>query len=98
MFVDTAMLYSGAAEACRAGEHAHDGASHLSGRLPVAGMFGDFAAAAAFRDAVGSAHACHVAALQHHRETLGGVGVKTHLVADSFSAMDDDNAEALRDV
>jgi hypothetical protein len=98
MFVSTAMLHSGAAGSYRAGEHAHDGANHLSGRSPVAGMFGDFAAAEAFHAAVSSVHACHVKTLKNHQESLGDVGAKTHLVAYSFSVMEDDNAEALRDV
>ncbi|UQX10786.1 DUF2563 family protein [Candidatus Mycobacterium methanotrophicum] len=60
MFVNTAQLHSGAAQSFRASEHAQDGASHLSAAAPVAGMFGSFADAEAFHDAVSSAHAHHV--------------------------------------
>ena len=98
MFVNIAMLHSGAAESHRASEHAHDSANHLSGTSPVAGMFGDFAAAEAFHDAVKSAHAHHVKTLQTHQESLSDVGTKAHQVGYSFSAMEDNNAKALREV
>lgn len=98
MFVDTAMLHSGAAESRRAGEYAQHGASFLAQAPLAAGMFGDFAAAEAFHDAVISAQAHHVKALQNHRETLDDVGAKTQLVAYSFTATDDNNAKALREV
>jgi Protein of unknown function (DUF2563) len=98
MLVDTAMLHSGAAQSHRASEHAQDGANHLSGAAPAAGMFGDFADAEAFHDAVDSAHAHHVRTLQSHQQNLNNVGTKAHRVACTFSAMDDDNAKALREV
>jgi hypothetical protein len=98
MFVSTAMLHSGAAESHRASEHAHDSANHLSGTSPVAGMFGDFAAAEAFHDAVKSAHAHYVKALQTHQESLSDVGTKADHVGHSFSTMEDNNANALREV
>ena len=98
MFVDTAMLHSGATESRRAGEHAQDGANVLAQAPLAVGMFGDFAAAEAFHDAVSSAHAHHIKALQNHRETLDDVGAKTQLVAYSFTAMEDNNAKALREV
>ena len=98
MFIDTAMLHSGAAESRLAGEHAQDGANVLSQAPLAAGMFGDFAAAEAFRDAVSSAHAHHVNALQNHRETLDDVGAKAQVVAYSFTATEDRNAKALREV
>lgn len=98
MFVDTAMLHSGAAESDRASEHAQDGANHLADTPPTAGMFGDFADADAFHDAVKSAHAHHVKTLQSHGESLSDVGAKTHQVAYSFSAMEESNQKALREV
>jgi len=98
MLVDTAMLHSGAAQSHSASEHAQDGANHLSGAGPAAGMFGDFADAEACHDAVASAHAHHVRTLQSHQQNLNEVGTKTHHVAYTFSAMDDDNAKALREV
>jgi Protein of unknown function (DUF2563) len=98
MFVDTAMLHSGATESHRASEHAQDGANHLSAAGPVAGMFGSFAAADDFHDAVSAAHHHHVKTLQNHQQKLNEVGAKTHQVAYSFSATEDNNAKVLRDV
>ena len=98
MFVDTAQLHSGSAQSYRASEHAQDGANHLSVAAPIAGMFGSFAVANAFHDAVSSAHTHHVKSLQSHQQNLNDVGTKAHHVAYSFSAMDDNNAKALREV
>lgn len=98
MFVDTAMLHSGAAQSHRAGEHAQDGANRLSAAPPVAGMFGSFADAEAFHDAVSSAHAHHVKTLQDHQHNLNDVGMKTHHVAYSFSETEDNNVKVLREV
>ena len=98
MFVDTAKLHSGAAESHRASEHAQAGANHLSGAPPVAGMFGDFAAADDFHDAVSAAHAHHVKALQNHQENLNDVGAKAHRVGYAFSATEDHNTKVLREV
>ena len=92
------MLHSGAAESHRASEHAEAGASHLSGATPAAGMFGDFAAADDFHDAVSAAHAYHVKALQNHQENLNDVGAKAHRAGYAFSATDDHNAKVLREV
>ena len=98
MFVDTKKLHSGAAESIHASEHAQAGANHLSGVAPVAGMFGDFAAADDFHDAVTAAHTYHVKALQNHQQSLNDVGAKAHRAGYSFSAMDDNNAKVLREV
>ena len=98
MFVDTAKLHSGAAESHRASEHAQAGANHLSGAPPVAGMFGDFAAADDFHDALSAAHAHHVKALQNHQENLNDVGAKAHRAGYAFSATEDHNTKVLREV
>jgi uncharacterized protein DUF2563 len=98
IFVDTAMLHSGAGQSHRASEHVQEGANRLSGATPVAGMFGSFAAADDFHDAVSAAHAHHVKTLQNHQQNLNNVGAKTHHVAYSFSATEDNNAKVLRDV
>ena len=98
MFVDTGLLHSGANESHRAAGHAQDGADHLS-RAPLAsGMFGEFAAAEAFHDAVRSAHTQHMRSLQAHQEALTAVGSKAHLAATEFTDMDERNAATLRAV
>ncbi len=98
MRVDIAQLHSGAAQSYRASEHAQDGANHLSAAAPIAGMFGSFADAEAFHDAVSSAHAQHVETLRNHQQSLNDIGTKAHHVAYTFSAMDDNNAKVMRDV
>ncbi len=98
MFVDTASCTPERPSRYRASEHAHDGANHLSAAAPVAGIFGSFADAEAFHDDVSSAHAYHVKTLQSHQQNLNDVGTKTHHVAYSFSATEDNNAKVLRDV
>lgn len=96
MFVDTAKLHSGADTSYSASEHAHAGANHLAGSLPVPGMFGDFPDADDFHEALSNAHTHHVRSLQGHQERLNDVGVKAHSAASAFTAMDDHNASELR--
>lgn len=96
MFVNTAKLHSGADMSHSASEQAQAGANHLSGSPPAAGMFGDFADAADFQEALSAAHAQHVRSLQGHQERLNDVGAKAHNVASAFTAMDDHNASELR--
>lgn len=96
LFVDPASLHVGAGDSSRAGEHAHRAAEHLSrGSLP-AQIFGDFAAAEAFHETTGKAHAHHVRALSGHRETLTGVGHAAHAAAAGFAGMDEHNAASIR--
>ena len=98
MFVDAAKLHSGAAESHRASEHAQAGANSLSAVPPLVGMFGDFAAADDFHDAVSAAHAHHLKALQSHQQSLDDVGASAHRTGYAFSAMDDRNARELREL
>jgi hypothetical protein len=98
MFVDTAQLHSGASESRRASEHAQAGVNHLSGATPVAGMFGSFAAADDFHEAVSAAHAYHVKALHNHQENLNDVGTKAHRAGYAFTATEDQNMKVLREV
>lgn len=98
MFVDTELLRSGANQSHRAGGHAQEGADRLSRGQLMSGMFGEFAAAEEFHDAVRSAHAQHVKTLQAHQEALTAVGSKAHLAANGFAEMDVRNAAAERAV
>ena len=98
MFVEPDLLHSGANESHRAGRQARDGADHLARGPLASGMFGDFAAADAFHEAVSSAHAQHVKTLQAHHESLTSVGTKAHYAAREFTAMDRRNAAELRAV
>jgi hypothetical protein len=98
MFVDADLLHSGANESHRAGGHARDGADQLARGPLVSGMFGEFAAAEAFHDAVSAAHAQHVKNLQGHQQTLTEVGRKGHYAATGFVEMDNRNAAEMRAV
>lgn len=95
MFVDPGLLRLAANESHRAGGHAREGADHLARGLLAAGMFGDFAAAEAFHEAVRAAHAEHVRSLQVHHEALSAVGSKAGYAAAEFAAMDERGAEQL---
>ena len=98
MFVDTDGLHSGAAHSRNAGEHAQDSSKHLAAAQLGAGMFGDFAAADSFHDAMSTAHAHHVATAEAHHKVLNSVGLKTRAIASAFTATEDDNVQSLRGV
>jgi hypothetical protein len=95
MFVDPELLNSGANEAHRASAHAQEGSGHLT-RVPLLpGLFGDFAAAEAFHDAVRFTHLQHVRGLHAHQEALTVVGAKAEHAAAEFTAVDGNNAAKL---
>jgi hypothetical protein len=98
VFVNTGMLHAGASDSRRAGDDAENGRNQLAGAPLASGMFGDFAAAEAFHAMVSSAHGYHLQTLQIHQEILSNVGRKATHVAHAFSAMEDHNKKALRDV
>jgi Protein of unknown function (DUF2563) len=98
MDVDTGLLHSGGNESHRAGGHAQEAASHLSRGPLMPGMFGEFAAAESFHEAVTSAQAHHVKILQAHQETLTSVGTNAHTAANGFTDMEERNAAKLRAV
>ena len=96
MFVNTELLHSGAGESNRAGTHAQDAADHLSQGPLLSGMFGGFAAAEAFHDAVSVAHARHVKTLQAQQKTLTAIGGQAQRAAAEFTDMEQHNAAKLR--
>ena len=98
MEVDTGLLHSGGNQSHRAGGHAQEAAGHLSRGPLMPGMFGDFAAAESFHEAVTSAQAHHAKTLQAHQETLTTVGTNAHKAAKGFTDMEEHNAADLRAV
>ena len=96
MFVDTALLHSGANVTHLASDHAHVGADHLSRGPLLSGMFGDFAVAEAFHDAIGAARARHARSLQAQQKTLVAIAGKAHMAAAEFTELDDRNAAKLQ--
>jgi hypothetical protein len=95
MDVDTGLLHSGANQSHRAGGHAQEAANHLSRGPLMSGMFGEFAAAESFHEAVATAQAHHVKTLKAHQETLTTVGTHAHTAADGFTDMEERNAAQL---
>jgi hypothetical protein len=91
-------LHSGAAHSDTASEHAQDSSKHLSGGQLGAGMFGDFAAADSFHEAMSAAHAHHVATAEAHHKVLNSVGNRARAVANAFTTMDRNNAAELREL
>jgi hypothetical protein len=98
VFVDPAMLRSGAADTRGASEHAHAGATRLNRTAVTAGIFGGFGAADVFHGALSTAHTEHITTLTGHRQTLTDVGDKADRAAREFTAMDQHNAAQLRAV
>ncbi len=98
MFVDPKVLRMGGNDSRRAGDHAQQGAEALSSGPLSSGMFGDFAAADAFHEAVSSAHARHVTNLTTHQETLASFGTRADQTAAAFIDMDNQNADEMRAV
>jgi Protein of unknown function (DUF2563) len=96
LFVDPAMLNSGADSSRQAADHAGDGAVTLSSASVGSNIFGAFPAADAFAGAVSAAHADHVKILQSHQESLGNLGGNADTVAAAFTEMEQNNASALR--
>jgi hypothetical protein len=96
MFVDPALLNSGANESHRAGGHASIGADTLARGPLLSGMFGDFAAAEAFHDEVRAAHGRHIRGLHARHQGLTVIGQKAQQAAVQFTDMDESNAATLR--
>lgn len=98
MFVDTGLLRLGANDARRAGGHAAEGADRLSRSSLHTAMFGDFAAAEVFHDALNLTHAAHVGLLQAHQDALMSLGGSAYRAAAEFVDTDDQNAAVLQAV
>lgn len=98
MFVDPAMLRSGAAEMRGASEHAQAGAARLNQTTVTTGIFGCFGAADVFHNAISAAHTEHITTLNGHCRSLSDVGDKAHHAAREFTGMDQHNAAQLRAV
>ncbi|WP_214091734.1 DUF2563 family protein [Mycolicibacter acidiphilus] len=96
MEVDTAHLQAGAGRCGDAAQTASTAAGNLAGKKPAAGIFGDFAEAHAFHQAVSAAHQGHVEQLQSHHHTLTDIGDKSLSGAQAFTARDTASADSLR--
>jgi hypothetical protein len=98
MFVNPSGLRDGASASYTAADHAHAGAMSLGRAHVDSSIFGNFAAARSFGEAVSGAHSRHVQLLHSHTEALGGIGDKANQSAAGFDEMETRNAQNLRDV
>ncbi len=98
MFVDARLLHAGGNDAHLAGEQAREGADALSRGSLSSGMFGEFPAAAAFHEALGSARIEHVTHLRENQHALVSVTHRAAQSAASFTDMDGRNAAEVRGV
>lgn len=96
MEVDPAHLHAGADRSMDAADTALTGAGKLEGKPPTAGIFGDFAAAHAFHEALSSAHQAHVERLRDHHRALTDVSDKSRAAANRFITQDVASADSLR--
>ena len=98
MFVDPAEMRAGANLSYNASSIAKSGTDKFSRTGLPSGIFGNFAEADDFHEALGAAHSAHVERMQTHESHLGALGDKAHKAASAFVEMDHHNAEAVRAV
>ena len=98
MHVNTEGLRSGAGTSFNAADHAFAGAGKLSRAAIASGIFGNFAEADSFHEAVSGAHGRHVSMIESHLARLGIVGDKAQNAAAEFAEMEKLNEARLRAV
>ena len=96
MEVNPAHLHAGADRCVDAADTALAGAGKLEGKRPAAGIFGDFAAAHDFHEALSTSHSAHVEQLQDHHRSLTDVSTKSRSAANEFIARDASSADSVR--
>lgn len=96
MEVDTAHLHAGAERCTDAAQTALAAAGKLAGKKPTAGMFGDFAEAHEFHEALSAAHQGHIEQLRGHHRALTDISDKSRSAAHEFTARDASSADSLR--
>lgn len=98
MHVDPDGLRNGANSSLNAAVTALRGAATLSRAVVSPSVFGDFAEARSFHQAVSGARVRHVGLLNKHHENLGDIGDKAHAAAASFAETEERNAAMVRSV
>ncbi len=96
MEVDIAHLHAGADRCGDAARMAQAAADKLAGKQPTAGMFGDFAEAHEFHQAIVAAHQGHIELLNGHHRGLADISDKSRSAAHEFTAGDASAADSLR--
>ena len=95
MKVDTNQLRTGATRCADAAGMALSGAERLAGKSPQTGIFGDFAEAQGFHQAVVDAHKSHVDQLHGHHRSLTRIGDNGHAAAATFSSTDESEGSSI---
>lgn len=96
MEVDTAHLHAGADRCSDAAQTALAAAGKLAGKVPTVGMFGDFAEAHEFHEALSAAHQGHIEQLHGHHRALTEISDKSRSAAHEFTARDASAADSLQ--
>jgi Protein of unknown function (DUF2563) len=96
MEVDPTHLQAGADRCSDAAGTALAAAGKLAEKKPTAGMFGDFAEARAFHEAISATHQDHVEQLHGHHRVLTDISDKSRSGADEFTGRDTSAADSLR--
>jgi hypothetical protein len=96
MEVDSRHLHAGADRCADAASAAQAAAGKLAAMEPMVGMFGDFAEAHAFHEAITTAHQGHIEQLRAHHRALTDISDKSRSGADEFTAQDASAADSLR--
>lgn len=98
MFVDFDGLRGGANTSYTAADHAYEGAGRLSRASVGNSIFGDFAEARSFQQAVSNAQSRHATLAEEQYTCLGAVGDKAHVATNGFADMEKKNTAKLDDV
>ncbi|CAN5617248.1 hypothetical protein BH10ACT9_BH10ACT9_56920 [soil metagenome] len=95
VFVDFDGLRSGATTSYTAADRAYDAAGRLTRAGIAAGMFGDFAEAQSFRQALSDAQKRHAELADKNCAALGTIGDNAHRARAGFLDMEQKNTARL---
>jgi hypothetical protein len=95
MFIDTASLRMGAGFSDSAGAIARRGADQFASAPLPAGIFGDFAEADQFHQALSQSQANHSESMRGHHSALAELADNATTAAKAFTEQDEQSASAL---
>jgi hypothetical protein len=98
VFVDFDGLRSGANTSYTAADRAADGAARLARAGMATSIFGDFAEAKSFQQALSDAQSRHATLADQQCTSLGAIGDKAHVARSGFMDMEDRHTAQLKDV
>lgn len=98
VFVDFDGLRGGANTSYTAADHAYEGAGRLARAGTATSIFGDFAEAKSFQQALSAAQSRHARLAEQQYASLGTIGDKAHTATNGFVEMEKRNTATLDDV